>query len=328
MCCERTPGSRAKCPGPDASDVPPPLQGKASRTCRMVGMLIDLHAHSTASDGTDSPAELMAAARAAGLDVVAITDHDNTGGWDAAVRSRPDRLTLIRGAEFSTLAAAPGRMVSVHVLGYLFDPNHRAIVDEQARLRDERLRRGLAIVAKMVAAGLPISAEQVLQIADGAPIGRPHIGRALVASGVVASVDDAFASHLAGPGSFYVPKADTALDTAIGMIAAAGGVSVIAHPRGRGEYRALTFDRIRDLADHGLGGLEVDHPDHSAAERAELRGIAGRLGLLTTGSSDYHGQNKVLRLGQDTTDAETLARLIGMSSGVTVPVGPVGSPPW
>ena len=122
----------------------------------------------------------------------------------------------------------------------------------------------MAIVAKMVAAGVPISAEQVMQIADGAPVGRPHIGRALVAAGVVSSVDEAFESYLAGRGPYYVPKADTDLYTAIEMIGAAGGVSVIAHPRGRGEYRALTADRIRDLAAHGLGGLEVDHPDHDA----------------------------------------------------------------
>lgn len=288
-------------------------------------MLIDLHTHSTASDGTDTPAQLMAAAAAAGLDVVAITDHDNTGGWQPALDARPETLTLIRAAEFSTLAEAPSWPVSVHLLGYLFDPEHPAIVTEQARLREERLHRGMAIVAKMVAAGIPITAEQVMAIANGAPVGRPHIGQALVASGVVTSVDQAFATHLAGRGEFYVPKADTDLPTAIRMIAAAGGVSVIAHPRGRGEYRALTFDYIKELTNDGLGGLEVDHPDHSPAERAELRSIAERLGLLTTGSSDYHGTNKVLTLGQESTDPEVLAQLIAATSGVIRPVGPAGS---
>jgi predicted metal-dependent phosphoesterase TrpH len=288
-------------------------------------MLIDLHAHSTASDGTDSPAELMAAATAAGLDVVAITDHDNTGGWAPALAARPPDLTVIRGAEFSTLARTDIRPVSVHLLGYLFDPAHPAIVAEQARLRAERLQRGMRIVHKMVAAGIPISAEQVMEIADGAPIGRPHIGQALVAAGVVESVDQAFAELLAGRGPYYVPKADTDLPTAIAMITSAGGVSVIAHPRGRGEYRALTAAYLEQLTDYGLGGLEVDHPDHSTAERAELTAIADRLGLLTTGSSDYHGSNKVLRLGQETTDPDTLVRLIARSSGVTAPVGPVGA---
>ena len=287
-------------------------------------MLIDLHAHSTASDGTDSPAELMAAAATAGLDVIAITDHDNTGGWAPALAARPPDLTVIRGAEFSTLARTDVRPVSVHLLGYLFAPAHPAIVAEQTRLRQERLQRGMRIVEKMVAAGIPISAAQVMDIADGAPIGRPHIGQALVAAGVVTSVDQAFGSYLSGRGPYYVPKADTDLPTAIAMIAAAGGVSVIAHPRGRGEYRALTFEYIKELADHGLGGLEVDHPDHSAAERAELRSIAERLGLLTTGSSDYHGTNKVLRLGQDHTDPEIVARLVAGTSGATPPVGPAG----
>jgi predicted metal-dependent phosphoesterase TrpH len=292
---------------------------------RMDPMLIDLHAHSTASDGTDSPAELMAAASAAGLDVVAITDHDTTLGWEPALAARPGPLTVIRGAEFSTLARTGSWPVSVHLLGYLFDPAHRAVVAEQARLREERLHRGMAIVRKMVAAGIPISEEQVMAIADGAPVGRPHIGRALVAAGVVTSVDEAFASYLAGRGPYYVPKADTDLPTAIGMITAAGGVSVIAHPRGRGEYRALSFEYIKELTDLGLGGLEVNHPDHSPAEREELRSIAERLGLLTTGSSDYHGHNKVLRLGQETTQPEVLGALVERSNGVTLPVGPAGS---
>jgi predicted metal-dependent phosphoesterase TrpH len=288
-------------------------------------MLIDLHTHSTASDGTDSPAELMAAASAAGLAVVAITDHDNTGGWQPALDARPDDLWVIRGAEFSTVASTGSWPVSVHLLGYLFDPDHPAIRAEQTRLRAERLHRGMAIVQKMVDDGVPISAEQVMAFADGAPVGRPHIGRALVAAGVVSSVDDAFKTYLAGRGPYYVPKADTDLPTAIAMIAAAGGVSVIAHPRGRGEFHALTNDYIKQLAGFGLGGLEVDHPDHTDAERAELRFIAGELGLLTTGSSDYHGHNKVLRLGQESTDPDVLRRLVERTSGVTVPVGPAGS---
>ncbi len=285
-------------------------------------MRIDLHAHSTASDGTDSPAGLMSAAVAAGLDVVAITDHDTTDGWGPALRARPAGLTVIRGAEFSTVAYVGQRPVSVHVLGYLFDPAAPAVVTEQERLRGERLNRGLGIVRKMVDAGVPITAEQVLGIADGAPIGRPHIGQALVAAGVVGSVDEAFATYLAGNGRFYVRKADTDLPTAIRMITGAGGVSVIAHPRGRGEYRALTAEYLEMLAAQGLGGLEVDHPDHSAQERGELRSIARSLDLLITGSSDYHGTNKVLRLGAESTDPEVLAALVARTNGVTEPVGP------
>jgi predicted metal-dependent phosphoesterase TrpH len=287
-------------------------------------MLIDLHAHSDSSDGTDSPAELIGKAAAAGLDVVAITDHDTTGGWWQAAAARPETLGLIRGSEFSTQVAGDGWTHSVHLLGYLFDPADPAIVAEQARLKAERRRRGLLIVEALVADRVPISAEQVLAIAGDAPVGRPHIGRALVAAGVVSSVDEAFATYLAGRAKYYVRKVDTDLPTAVRMIKAAGGASVIAHPRGRGERRVLSSELIGELAAIGLTGLEVDHPDHGPAERAELRKIAADHGLLTTGSSDYHGSNKQLRLGQESTDLDVLSELIGRTSGVTPPLGPVG----
>lgn len=281
--------------------------------------MIDLHTHSTASDGTDSPAELMAAAEDAGLTVVALTDHDTTGGWAAAQEARPDGLALVRGAEFSTRARAGDRVASVHLLGYLFDPDDPAIVAEQERLRQERLHRGVAIVERMVAAGLPISVTRVLDIAGNAPVGRPHIGRALVDAGVVDSVDAAFASLLSGRGPFYVPKVDTDLERAVELIGAAGGVSVIAHCRARGERRVLTAQRIGELAEAGLTGLEIDHPDHDAAARAELTEIAGKYHLVSTGSSDYHGHNKKLRLGQETTAPASLQALVAATSG-RVPV--------
>lgn len=284
-------------------------------------MIIDLHAHSDASDGTDRPAELVRKAAAAGVGVLAITDHDTTGGWAEAAASRPPELCLIRGSEFSTQVLGGGWSASIHLLGYLFDPDDPAISTEQARLKQERRRRGLAIVQRMVDDGLPITAEQVLGIAGNAPVGRPHIGRALVASGVVSSVDEAFASLLAGRAKYYVPKVDTELVSAIRMISAAGGASVIAHPRGRGERRVLSSELVGRLTAEGLTGLEVDHPDHDPAERAELREMAARYGLLTTGSSDYHGHNKQLRLGQESTGADVLAALIDRTSGVTAPLG-------
>lgn len=282
-------------------------------------MRIDLHAHSTASDGTDRPAELMLAAAAAGLDVVAITDHDTTGGWAEAAAARPAGLTVVPGTEFSTQLPWQDWSASVHLLGYLFDPLDPAIVAEHLRLRAERLQRGTRMVELMVAAGLPISVAQVLDIAGSAPVGRPHIGRALVDSGVVTTVTEAFAGPLSGRAGFYVPKADTPLPIAVEMIAAAGGVSVLAHPRGRGEARVLTPERIGALAEIGLNGLEVDHPDHGPSERAELRELADRFGLLATGSSDYHGHNKTLELGQETTGEDTLQQLIALSDGRTRP---------
>ncbi|GGL95754.1 PHP domain-containing protein [Nakamurella endophytica] len=287
-------------------------------------MRIDLHAHSTASDGTDSPAELVAAAAAAGLDVLGVTDHDTTGGWAEAEQTRPPGLTVIRGAEFSTSLPWGEHRISVHLLGYLFDPLDPAISAEQDRLREERLQRGMGIVERMTADGIPISQEQVLDIAGDAPVGRPHIGRALVQSGVLRSVDEAFASLLSSRGPYYLPKRDTDLVDAVAMIAAAGGVSVIAHPRGRGESRVLTAERIAGLAESGLRGLEVDHPDHDAAQRAELAELADRHGLIRTGSSDYHGHNKKLRLGQETTDPEQLERVIAAARDTTAPLGPVG----
>ncbi len=290
----------------------------------MAVMAIDLHTHSTASDGTDSPAELIAAAVAAGLSTLAITDHDTTGGWQPAEQARPDSLCLIRGAEFSTEARHDGRRAGIHLLGYLFDPADAAIVAEQQRLRKERLHRGLGIVEGMVAAGLPISVDQVLTIAGGAPVGRPHIGRALVQSGVVPSVDVAFEYLLAGRGPFYRPKKDTDVVAAVGLIRRAGGAPVIGHPRGRGEQRVLNAEFLGLLVDAGLVGLEVDHPDHSEADRAELQALAQRFGLLTTGSSDYHGSNKKLRLGQQTTAPDVLASLIELTSGVVPPLGTPG----
>ena len=287
-------------------------------------MPIDLHTHSTASDGTDPPGALVEAAAAAGVQVLGITDHDTTGGWAEAAAARPPGLTLIRGAEFSTSVRYGSHQVSVHLLGYLFDPADPEVAAEQLRLREERLARGLGIVARMAAAGLPITAEQVLRIAGGAPVGRPHIGRALVDSGVLGSVDEAFASVLSSRGPYYLAKRDTDLLAAVRMISRAGGVSVIAHPRGRGESRVLTAEYLGVLAGAGLGGLEVDHPDHPPGARQELAELADRYGLLRTGSSDYHGHNKKLRLAQETTGLGQLHALVAASSGVTPPLGSIG----
>jgi predicted metal-dependent phosphoesterase TrpH len=286
---------------------------------------IDLHIHSSASDGTDTPAELVRKAAAVGLSVIALTDHDTTGGWEEALAARPRELTILRGAEFSTLLRIDGHSVSVHLLGYLFEPENPAVLAEHERLREERLGRGLAIIDRLVADRVPISREHVLEIAGTAPVGRPHIGRALVEAQVVESVSAAFATYLAGNSKYYVPKADTPIDIALDMITAAGGVAVVAHGRSRSAARALTRERFAELADLGLRGIEVDHPDHSPGDRAELSEIAAGLGLLTTGSSDYHGTNKTIRLGQETTSPDQLQRLVAEASSTVRPVGPIGA---
>ena len=270
-----------------------------------------MHAHSTASDGTDTPAQLMAAAAAAGLDVVALTDHDTTTGWAEAVESLPAGLRLIRGAEFSCVAPdGRGGRVPVHLLGYLFDPESPTIIAEQVRLRDERRARLHSMAARMAADGFPVDPDGVLgSLAPEAPAGRPHLARALVSAGVVGSVDEAFHRFLSSGGRYYLDRADTDVGAAIRMVRDAGGVAVLAHPMARRRGPVIEHAVIAELAGQGLAGVEVDHPDHTEADRAALRDLAGELDLVATGSSDYHGTNKTVSLGQETTDPESLERI-------------------
>ncbi|MBW0101715.1 PHP domain-containing protein [Pseudonocardia sp. KRD291] len=283
---------------------------------------IDLHTHSTVSDGTDSPSELVAAASAAGVDVVAITDHDTTGGWAEAAEACPPGLTLVRGAEFSCLSPT-GRdgedRCSVHLLGYLFDPEHPALVTEQARLREERVTRLHTMIGRMADDGYPVDVETVFSyLPEGASAGRPHLARALVSAGVVASVDEAFAKLLHNDSPYYVPRADTAVETAVEMIRTAGGVPVFAHPLARTRGTVIEPSVLVDLVGHGLGGIEVDHPNHVPADRELLRGLAAEHGLLATGSSDYHGTNKTTPLAAETTDPEVFEALVARATGVGV----------
>lgn len=272
---------------------------------------IDLHSHSTASDGTDTPAGLVAAAAAAGLDVVALTDHDTTAGWAEALAALPKGLHLIRGAEFSCTAPdGRGGNLSLHLLGYLFDSDSPAIVAEQARLRGERHRRLRVMAERMAADGFPIDPDAVLDgLPPATPPGRPHLARALVAAGVVGSVAEAFWRYLAIGGRYYTGRADTEVHTAVRMVCEAGGVPVLAHAFARDRGPVVTEDLIVELAEVGLAGLEVDHPDHVDADRARLRGLAAELDLLVTGSSDYHGTNKTTRLGQEITAVEAYQRI-------------------
>jgi predicted metal-dependent phosphoesterase TrpH len=282
--------------------------------------MIDLHCHSTASDGTDSPTELVANAVAAGLRTIAITDHDTTGGWDeaaTAVAELPVNFTLIRGTEFSCVhTAADGGRISLHLLGYLFDPDSDGLRSERARLRESRLGRGEAIVDALVTAGYPISWQQVSEIAGSGAVGRPHIGQALQQAGVVADVNEAFAELLSSSSPYYVPKADSPVLMVIELIRQAGGVAVIAHPWARRRGTVLDEQALTELVAAGMAGIEVDHVDHSAADRQRLRELAADLGAFCTGSSDYHGTHKAVRLGAETTDPRSLDRLLALASGV------------
>ena len=273
-------------------------------------MTIDLHTHSTASDGTDRPAELVVKAAAANLSVVAITDHDTTAGWDEALGALPPGLTLVTGTEFSCAYNEPdGTRISLHLLGYLFDPDHDGLRAERARLRVSRLGRGRAIVDNMIADGVPVTWNRVVEIARGGAVGRPHIARVLVENSVVASVDEAFAALLSSRSKYYVPKADSDVFKAIGLVRDAGGIAVFAHPLARRRGAVVGEDVIAAMAQAGLQGIEVDHPDHAPDDRARLAVLAGELGLIGTGSSDYHGTNKKIDLGTCTTSRAAYEQL-------------------
>lgn len=285
-------------------------------------MVIDLHTHSSESDGTDSPADLVRAAALAGLDAVAITDHDTAAGWAEAAAALPPGLRLVRGAELS--CSSPdgyGRTITVHLLAYLYDPTHAMLMKEQSRLREERRHRLQKMAEMMQADGFPIDPVDLMaRLPFDAPAGRPHLAQALIRAGVVSSVDEAFATYLTG-GQYYVGRTDTPVERAIEMITEAGGITVLAHPFARSRGPVVAPSVVRELAEIGLGGVEVDHPDHDQETRAALRTLAGELGLLVTGSSDYHGTNKTVRLGAETTAPDMLDALADRTTGVEILIG-------
>lgn len=285
-------------------------------------MRIDLHTHSTESDGTDTPTELVDRALAADLDVIALTDHDTTAGWAeiaraVAAQDGPRRLRVVPGAELScSCPDGNGRSVTVHLLAYLFDPTSAALVAEQSRLRAERRERLRQMAVKMAAEGFPVEPDELMAgLPPDSPGGRPHLARALVRAGMCGSVDEAFAQYLGSGGRYYLPRTDTPVRSAIEMISAAGGVTVLAHPFARSRGPVVDAEVIAELTEHGLTGLEVDHPDHDEPTRAELRGVAADLDLVPTGSSDYHGTNKTIRIGQETTPPASLERLAERCTG-------------
>ena len=273
-------------------------------------MRADLHVHSSASDGTDPPAEVMRRAAQAGLDVVALTDHDTVAGHAearAAVGPLYPPLALLPGMELS--GRLDGR--SLHMLAYLFDADQPELSAELTRIRDDRVLRARAMVDKLAGLGVDVSWEQVAAIAGQAVVGRPHIARAMADSGAIASPREAFTRDwIADGGRAYVGR--YALDPvrAIGLVRAAGGVTVLAHPRAGRDTR-VTDEQITRLAAVGLAGLEVFHPDQSGAERARLLALAHDLDLVATGGSDDHGSLTDHRLGCETTSGQAYQDLLG-----------------
>ncbi|MER7414011.1 MULTISPECIES: PHP domain-containing protein [Streptomyces] len=285
-------------------------------------MRIDLHTHSTASDGTDTPAQLVHNAAAAGLDVVALTDHDTVAGHAEAAAALPAGLTLVPGAELSCRFGE----VSLHMLAYLFDPDEPELARERELVRDDRLPRARAMVGKLRELGVPVTWEQVERIAGDGSVGRPHIAAAMVESGVVETVSDAFTDQwLANDGRAYVDKHELDPFEALRLIKGAGGVAVFAHPLAVKRGQCVPESVLAELAAAGLDGLEADHTDHDPATRARVHGIAADLGLLVTGSSDYHGSRKEVRLGAFTTAPDVYAEIAARGSGARpVTVGEAG----
>jgi predicted metal-dependent phosphoesterase TrpH len=281
---------------------------------------IDLHTHSTVSDGTQPPAEVVAAAKAAGLDVVALTDHDTTAGWDeAAVAAAGVDIALVRGLEISTKYAGQG----VHLLGYLPDPTYQPLVDALQKILDGRNSRVPAVLARLQELGIDIDIHDVDRVAgDAAAVGRPHIADALIALGVVQTREKAFARFLGPRAPAYVDRYAAPLEEMIRLVTDAGGVSVVAHPWGRHQHSSLDASGLGHLQALGLSGIEVDHQDHTPRQRDELRAIARDLGLVVTGSSDFHGAGKEDHpLGCNTTSVDDFEDLLDRAAAAAAESG-------
>ncbi|WP_286957125.1 PHP domain-containing protein [Brevibacterium sp. UBA7493] len=280
-------------------------------------MIIDLHTHSTVSDGTQSPAELMAEAAACGVDVIGLTDHDTTGGWAEATEAvQRLGIGLVPGMEISCRYEG----ISVHLLSYLHDPGSTELAATVGAARTDREGRAREIVARL-SEDYPLSWADIEAVCEpGATIGRPHIADALVRAGIVTDRTAAFSELLSTRSKYYVTLPTVSPIDAIRMVREAGGVSVYAHPRARMRGRVVPDAGMREMIAAGLDGIEVDHRDNPVAERAELRRIAAAHALIVTGSSDYHGAGKPNLLAENTTAPEMLARIVRAASGAS-PVG-------
>lgn len=278
-------------------------------------MRADLHSHSSASDGTRPPAEVIARAAAAGLDALALTDHDTVAGIAPAAAALPPGLALISGMELS--CRRDGH--SVHLLGYLFDPDHQELAAQTRAIRRSRVERARAMVAKLAELGVPVTWEHVAAIAGDGVIGRPHIARAMIDAGVVSSVDEAFTPQWIGPGGrAHVRRYALDPADAIALVHRAGGVTALAHPYAVTRGWMVPDDLIAELAGAGLDGVEVFHPDHDEGQRDQLRTVARELGLAATGGSDDHGELTGDRIGCETTGEDDLDALLARATGTAV----------
>ncbi len=275
-------------------------------------MLIDLHTHSNASDGTDSPAALIDKAIERGINVLALTDHDTVAGWNEAItalssHSQSSNLKLVLGSEIS---CQDKDGTSIHMLGLLFDENYQPLISELEKTRENRLTRMQRIVARLNEAGIEITLDEVYAQKRGdATLGRPHLADALVAKGHVANRDEAFSTFLHNGSKFYINHYSPSPEEAIRLIKEAGGVAVIAHPLASRSGRRVNPEIFADLIAAGLDGIEIDHRDHQELERSALLRIALENDLVVTGSSDYHGTGKLNQLAEFSTSPEQWERL-------------------
>ena len=266
----------------------------------------DLHTHSTRSDGTATVTENVRLAIERGLEGLGVTDHDTTAGLDEAVAAAAGSdLEIVPGIEFS----AEYQGASLHVLAYWIDPDDPELQAELTRLTDSRFRRGEMMIEKLQALGYDVRFERVQEIAGGGLIARPHVAKAMVEAGIVGTEKEAFDRFISDDGIANVPK--HALDPvrSVALIRQAGGVCVLAHPgmwKGQG---SVPDALIEDMTQVGMAGIEVDHPDQDAEQRAYYRAMAERLDLVPTGASDCHGARYDFRLGSETTDAGRVAEL-------------------
>lgn len=266
--------------------------------------MIDLHTHSTFSDGTTPPEENVALAAAAGLEGMALTDHDTMDGWERAERAcGAVGIEFVPGLEFSCEAGGH----SVHVLGYWVDPSHEGLRSECARLRGERARRCTQMLALLTEHGVTIDEESVYRHARGAPLGRPHIAAVLVERGIVPDLGTAFDRYIGDGGVAYVPKHALSPIRGVELLRAAGGVAVLAHPARSSP--AVNVALVEAMAAAGLAGIEADHAGHDPDEVRHWRAIAQANGLLVTGSSDFHGDREESGVGERATSRAVVEQL-------------------
>jgi len=288
-------------------------------------MIIDLHSHSTRSDGKESPTEVFEQAAMAGVDILALTDHDTTSGWaEASLAARRLGLGFVPGIEVTTRAevqrGGKTRWISVHLLAYLPDAEHaglKSVLGDSVATRETRARAMVDLLAR----DFDITWDLVLeQLTEGATIGRPALADALVKLGVVSHRSEAFESILSKSGGYYIPAETADVFEAIDLVRAAGGVPVIAHPLGGAPHNLdrgdLPQEHFEKLIAGGLAGFEVYHREVPEVAREWLVGLAAKHDLIVTGSSDYHGiLGKPNRLGENSTTPEMLDRIISAANG-------------